>query len=275
MFRIPDEIGDDKAILLSDIFPTGYFGAELAEIKPGDTVAVFGCGPVGQFAIAGARLLGASRILAVDDVPDRLETARRQGAECIDFNEEDPVEAIRRLTGGIGCDRAIDAVGVDAEAPSRGPARERADKEEGRFKQEVDELAPQTHPSGFNWQPGDAPSLVLEWAVDVLAKAGTLSIIGVYPETARTFPIGKAMMKNLTLKMGNCNHRKYVPKLMDMVRTGQFDPLTILPREEPFTSVLHAYKAFDTHRPGWMKVQLDVGRFGFERDEQQLPPMRH
>lgn len=111
-------LDDDRAILLSDIFPTGYFGAELAEIKPGDTVAVFGCGPVGQFAIASAKLLGAGRILAIDTVPDRLDMARTQGAEVIDFNAEDPVETIRRLTGGIGVDRAIDAVGVDASAVS-------------------------------------------------------------------------------------------------------------------------------------------------------------
>jgi threonine dehydrogenase-like Zn-dependent dehydrogenase len=110
LVKLPDEVDDDQAIMISDIFPTGYFGAELAEIAPGDAVAVFGCGPVGQFAIASAKLLDAGRILAVDSVLSRLDMARDQGAEVIDFSREDPVEAIRRLTHGIGVDRAIDAV---------------------------------------------------------------------------------------------------------------------------------------------------------------------
>jgi threonine dehydrogenase-like Zn-dependent dehydrogenase len=126
MVKLPDEVDDDEAVLLSDIFPTGYFGADIAEITDGDTVAVFGCGPVGQFTILSARLLGAGRILAVDSIPSRLEMARAQGAEVIDFNSEHPVEAIQRLTGGIGVDRAIDAVGVDAERPKSGPAAREA-----------------------------------------------------------------------------------------------------------------------------------------------------
>ncbi len=115
--KLPSKISDDQAILLSDIFPTGYFGAELAEIKPGDTVAVFGCGPVGQFAIASALLLGAGQVFAIDHLEDRLHMARQQGAEVINFDKEDPVATLRRLTAGIGVDRAIDAVGVDAEQP--------------------------------------------------------------------------------------------------------------------------------------------------------------
>ena len=114
LIKIPDAITDDQAILLSDVFPTGYFGAEMAEITPGDTVAVFGCGPVGQFAIASALLLGAARVFAIDHLPDRLDMARCQGAEVINFDIEDPVATLQRLTGGIGVDRAIDAVGVDA-----------------------------------------------------------------------------------------------------------------------------------------------------------------
>src|SRR5690606_589021 len=115
LIKLPSEITDDQAILLSDIFPTGYFGAEMAEITPGDTVAVFGCGPVGQFAIASAKLMGAARVFAIDRLPDRLQMARAQGAEVINFEEENPVSAIERMTNGIGVDRAIDAVGIDAE----------------------------------------------------------------------------------------------------------------------------------------------------------------
>lgn len=123
LVNLPDEISDEDAILISDIFPTGYFGADIAEIRDGDTVAVFGCGPVGQFAILSATLLGAGRLLAIDGHDHRLAIARGQGAEVINFNREDPVQAIKRLRGGIGVDRAIDAVGVDAERPKEGPGR--------------------------------------------------------------------------------------------------------------------------------------------------------
>src|SRR5689334_3549549 len=125
LVKLPTEISDDQAILLSDIFPTGYFAADLAEIKPGDTVAVFGCGPVGQFAIASARLMRAGRIIAVDGKEDRLAAARRQGAEVVNFEREDPVKTILALTGEIGVDRAIDAVGVDAQHAHHGPAKAR------------------------------------------------------------------------------------------------------------------------------------------------------
>jgi threonine dehydrogenase-like Zn-dependent dehydrogenase len=257
LVKLPDEVSDNQAILLSDIFPTGYFGAELAEVEPGDTVVVFGCGPVGQFAIVSAKLLGAGRILAVDTIPSRLDMARGQGAEIIDYNAEDPVETIRRLTGGIGADRAIDAVGVDANRPEKGPAAKKSAQLKSQFRQEVRDVAPETNPDGDNWQPGDAPSQVLNWAVEALAKAGTLSIIGVYPQTARSFPIGQAMNKNLTLQMGNCPHRKYLPKLVNLVRSGVVDPEKVLTRIEPLTNVIDAYKAFDERQPGWMKVELE------------------
>jgi len=257
LVKLPHEVSDEQAILVSDIFPTGYFGAETAEIKAGDTVVVFGCGPVGQFAIASAKLFHASRVLAVDTVPSRLEMARAQGAEVIDFNAEDPVEAIRRLTGGIGVDRAIDAVGVDANRPHHGPAAQQAKQQKAQFQQELKEVAPETNPQGDSWHPGDAPSQALIWAVQALAKAGTLSIIGVYPLTARSFPIGMAMNKNLTIQMGNCPHRKYIPLLIDLVHSGVIDPSAILTRIEPMTSVIEAYKAFDQRQPGWMKVQLE------------------
>ena len=259
LVKLPQEVTDDQAIMISDIFPTGYFGADIAEIEPGDTVAVFGCGPVGLFAIASAKLLGAGRIIAIDTISSRLEMAREQGAEIIDYNAEDPVEMIRELTGGIGVDRAIDAVGVDANAPENGPAAEKAQKQAQQFKQEVEQIAPETNPQGGNWHPGNAPSQALEWAVQGLAKAGTLSIIGVYPPTQKSFPIGMAMNKNLTINMGNCNHRKYIPPLVDMVRDGTVDPAKILTQVEPMMSVLDAYKAFDRRQPGWVKVELVPG----------------
>jgi threonine dehydrogenase-like Zn-dependent dehydrogenase len=117
-------------------------------------------------------------------------------------------------------------------------------------------VAPKTNPQDGNWEPGDAPSQALTWAVETLAKAGSLSIIGVYPETAQTFPIGKAMNKNLTLKMGNCHHRKYIPKLLDKVVAGVLDPEKVLTQREPLTDVISAYQAFDQRQPGWIKVEL-------------------
>ncbi len=259
LVKLPQDVTDAQAILLSDIFPTAYFGAEIAEIEPGDTVAIFGCGPVGQFAIASAQILGAGRILAVDTIPSRLEMARELGAEVIDFNAEDPVEIIQTLTGGIGVDRAIDAVGVDATRPDRGPAAEQAQQQAQEFQQELKQIAPETNPQGGNWHPGNAPSQALTWAVEALAKAGTLSIIGVYPPTHRFFPIGMAMNKNLTINMGNCNHRKYIPMLVDMVESGTVDPEQILTQQEPLMSAIDAYKAFDQRQPGWVKVELIPG----------------
>lgn len=256
LVKLPDGVSDEQAIMLSDIFPTGYFGADNAEITDGDTVAVFGCGPVGQFAIASAQLMGAGRVLAVDCLEDRLAMARAQGAEPINYESEDPVQTIKELTGGVGVDRTIDAVGVDANRPHRGPAAEKAKSEEGEFQQEREAIAPERKPSNGSWHPGDAPSQVLQWGVTSLAKAGTFSIIGVYPETAKVFPIGMAMNKNLTLKMGNCNHRRYIPHLVELVRAGAVDPKLILTKVEPIQAALDAYKAFDARQPGWLKVEL-------------------
>jgi len=200
LVKLPDEVADDEAILISDIFPTGYMAAEMAEVEPGRTVAVFGCGPVGQFTIASLKLLGAGRIFAIDTIPSRLEMARAQGAEVIDFNAEDPVEKLKELTAGIGVDRAIDAVGVDANMPHKGPGARSVKPRREKLEAEVKEIAQEINPKAGNWEPGDAPSLVLDWATEALAKAGTLSIIGVYSDASRTFPIGTAMNKNLTIE---------------------------------------------------------------------------
>lgn len=226
---LPEEIDDNRAILLSDVFPTGYFGADIARIEPGHTVAVFGCGPVGLFAVLSAHLFRAGRVFAIDHRMDRLEMARGLGAEVIDFSADDPVEVIVELTGGIGVDRVIDAVGVDAEKKTNGHQL---------------------------WEPGDAPTQALEWAVQCLAKAGTLSVIGVYPPTVRAFPIGDAMMKNLKLHMGNCNHRRYIPELVDLVLAGAVDPLAVLTEREPMVSAIDAYEHFDRRDAGWVKVEL-------------------
>jgi threonine dehydrogenase-like Zn-dependent dehydrogenase len=138
-----------------------------------------------------------------------------------------------------------------------GPAAAKESKQHAKeFQEELEKVAPKQNPDGPLWQPGHAPSQALLWAVDAVAKAGTLSIIGVYPEQARSFPIGKAMGKNLTIKMGNCNHRRYIPMLVDLVRSGRCDPATILTQREPLIAALDAYKSFDLRKPGWVKVEL-------------------
>lgn len=256
MVKLPDAVSDDQAILISDIFPTGWFGAEMAEIHNGHTVAVFGCGPVGQFTIASAMLMNAGRVIAVDHRDDRLDMARRQGAEIVNFDKEDPVEAILSLTGGIGVDRAIDAVGVDAEHAHAGPAAQKAEEQKSLFEQELKQVAPEQHPKGDLWRPGDGPSQALQWAVGAVAKAGTVAIIGVYPPSMNFFPIGEAMNKNLRLNMGNCHHRRYALQLVELVRTGAIDPTAVLTKAEPLQSVIEAYEAFDRRKPGWVKVEL-------------------
>ena len=255
LVKLPRQVTDDQAIMLSDIFPTGYQGADMANIRRGDTVAVFGCGPVGQFAIASALLMGAGRVIAVDGNASRLAMARAQGAEAVNFEEELPPKVIMELTGGVGVDAAIDAVGVDAEHAHHGPAAAQAALNAKEFKREVEQAAPDAKPR-TGWVPGDAPSQALRWAVEGLAKAGTLSIIGVYPPTFEAFPIGQAMNKNLKLNMGNCNHRKYLPELVRLVASGAFDPEQVLTQREPLTDVLGAYEAFNARKPGWVKVEL-------------------
>jgi threonine dehydrogenase-like Zn-dependent dehydrogenase len=252
LVRLPEDVTDEQAILISDIFPTGYFGAELAEVSDGNTVVVFGAGPVGVFAVVSANLLGAGRVIVVDQHADRLAMARRAGAETVDFSAEDPIDAIRELTGGIGPDRAIDAVGVEAERIDS----ERTETSDREFAAEVDEVAPERDDTG-EFLPGGAPSMVLRWAVRSLAKAGTLGIIGVYPPQAQNFPIGEAMNKNLTVKMGNCNHRRYVPRLVELVRAGVVDPRTVITQLDEISDAVEAYKAFDDRRPGWLKVELE------------------
>lgn len=252
---VPDEISDDQAILMSDILPTGWFGADLAQIEQGDHVLVFGCGPVGLMAIASAQVMGG-RVIAVDRLPDRLDKARALGAEVIDFDEVDVADAVLKLTDGDGARRVIDAVGVDAQHAHAGPDEPGV---LGKAKELVEQYAiePMARKFSSTFQGGDNPSQVLDWAVECVAKGGTISIIGVYPPTDRTFPIGMAMNKNVTLRMGNANHRRYYDVLIEHVRSGRLDPVRILTQTEPMTGAIDAYKAFDERQPGWIKVELE------------------
>jgi threonine dehydrogenase-like Zn-dependent dehydrogenase len=255
---LPDSITDDQAIMLSDIYPTAWFGCRLAEVADGDTVLVLGAGPVGQLAVTSAFQQGAGRVLVVDGIQSRLEQARARGAEAIDFNREHPVEVVQELTGGIGVDRVVDDVGVDAQRPRSGPAADEADEHADTHDQQRAQVAPEQNPQGSTWVPGDAPPQALEWAVQAVAKAGSIGVIGVYPPQMTAFPTGAAMNKNLTVKAGNCNHRRYLPHLVDLVRTGAVDPSSLMTQLEDIPDVLDAYASFDRREQGWTKVVLDA-----------------
>jgi threonine dehydrogenase-like Zn-dependent dehydrogenase len=168
------------------------------------------------------------------------------------------VQTILELTRGIGVDRVIDAVGVDAERAHEGPAKVKGETSK-RFDRVLSEVTGgQPGQDREHWRPGDGPSQVLEWAIESLDKAGTLAIIGVYPPTMRSFPIGQALNKNLTIQMGNCNHRRYMPMLLDLVSSGAIDPVRVLTQVEPMTDIIEAYMAFDDRRAGWTKVAIEA-----------------
>lgn len=255
LVKLPEEIIDDQAILMSDILPTSYMAAVMAEIKPSDTVAIFGCGPVGLFAITCAQHLGAGRVFAIDNVDSRLEMARTHGAEIIHFDREDPIAVLKELTQGSGPDRTIDAVGVDAGTARKGPA---ADPEAAaKFASELKEIAQEGTPDDKAFQPGGAPSQALKWAIESVAKAGTVSVIGVYSAPVQHFPIEQILEKNLTLKAGNCNHRRYMPEMIELVRSGVIRPEQFLTQKEPMQSAIDAYRSFAEHERGWIKVKLE------------------
>lgn len=258
LVKIPDGVTDDQAIMVSDVLPTGWFGARLAQVREGDTVVVFGAGVVGQCAIASAKRQGAGRVLVVDGIAERLETARRQNAEPIDFNAEDPIAVIQELTGGIGADRVIDAVGVDAQRPTRGPAAENLPVPEEVFEAERAAAAPEGNTDQGQWLAGDAPSLVARWATKAVAKAGSIGVIGVYPMTFSAFPIGEVMNRNLTVQAGNCPHRRFVPKLLGMVGSGALDPTTFITQLTDPMSMVDAYREFDLRHDGWLKTVVPI-----------------
>lgn len=255
LIKLPDNISDDDALLCSDIFPTGYMGAEIADVKEGDSVAVFGCGPVGLMAIASAKLLGASQIFAIDTITDRLQLAAKLGAVTIDYEKADPIKALKDRTGGFGPDAVIDAVGVDAQGAHHGPAADRSvmGTVENVIEQKI--VAPQSVMFGDQWRQGDAPGQVLMWAVEAVRKSGVVSIIGVYPQTAKFFPIGLAMQKCLTVRAANCSHAKYIPICLKAVESG-FYPSQVISRISNITGVIECYEHFDKREPGWTKVEL-------------------
>ncbi|MCP9237612.1 zinc-dependent alcohol dehydrogenase [Lewinella sp. JB7] len=234
--KIESDLPDEKVLFLSDIFPTGYMAAENAQIEEGDTVAIWGCGPVGQFAIQSAWMMGAGRVIAIDQVAERLAMARNHGkAETIDFSETDVLEKLKEMTGGRGPDRCIDAVGAESHAANQVTAA-------------ADDLKQTLH------LQSDHP-YVLQQAIMACRKGGTLSVPGVYAQ-AVTIPFGAAMNKGLTFKMGQTHVQRYLQPLLDKIMAGEIDPSFLITHTEPLEKAPEMYKAFRDKKDGCIKVVL-------------------
>lgn len=236
--KVPDALTDEQALFLSDIFPTGYMAAENAEIEPGDTVAVWGCGPVGQFAIQSAWMMGAGRVIAIDQVAERLAMAQKHGrAETIDFSDDDVdvYETLMEMTGGRGPDRCIDAVGAESHAAN--DAKALVDKAKAAVHMQSD------HP------------YVLQQAIKSCRKGGTISVPGVYA-AAVTIPFGAAMNKGLTFKMGQTHVQRYLEPLMQKIIDGDIDPSFVITHTASLDDAPKMYDTFRDKKDDCIKVVL-------------------
>ncbi|MDI1436021.1 zinc-dependent alcohol dehydrogenase [Polyangium sorediatum] len=233
-FEVPEGLPDERVLFASDALPTGYMGADLCNIQRGDVVAVWGCGGVGQMAILSAFLLGAERVIAIDRFPERLAMARdRAGAEILDYEQVDVREALREMTGGRGPDACIDCVGMEAHGTGIDYAYDRV-KQAVRLET-------------------DRPT-VLRQAILACRKGGTVSIMGVYGGFVDKFPMGAAMNKGLTLKMGQQHGQRYIPRLLEHIRKGEIDPSYLLTHRARLADGQAAYDTFKEKRDGCMRV---------------------
>jgi threonine dehydrogenase-like Zn-dependent dehydrogenase len=235
--KIEDGLPDEQVLFLSDIFPTGYMGAEMCDIKPGDVIAVWGAGPVGLFAIASAYLLGAERVIAIDRFSYRLAKARDQAnAETIDYEEVDVQEALRELTGGRGPDACIDAVGLESHHHA-GPvyAYDRV-KQAARLET-------------------DRPFALRE-AIMACRNGGTVSIIGVYGGFIDKFPIGSLMNRSLTVKTGQCHVQRYLRPLLERIQNGEIDPSFVISHTMSLSDAPKGYEMFKNKEDHCTKVVL-------------------
>jgi threonine dehydrogenase-like Zn-dependent dehydrogenase len=234
--KIPDGLTDEQVLFLTDIFPTGYMAAENCNIQPGDTVAIWGCGPVGQFAIASARMLGAERVIAIDRFPERLQMAKERGqAEVINYEEIDAGEALKEMTGGRGPDACIDAVGMEAHGTD---AMALYDKVKQAVKLET-----------------DRPT-VLRQAIVACRKGGTVSVPGVYGGFIDKMPMGAVVNKALTLKSGQTHVHRYLRPLLDRIQNGEIDPSFVITHRLSLEDAPHAYKIFKKKEENCIKVVL-------------------
>ena len=236
--NIENDLPDEKLLFLSDIFPTGYMAAENAQIQENDTVAVWGCGPVGQFAIASAFMLGAGRVIAIDRFPERLELARALGAIVVDYSEEDlsVLTALKDLTGGIGPDACIDAVGLEAHSADL----------QGMYDVVKTTLMLETD------RPG-----VLRQAIQAVRKGGTLSIPGVYGGLLDKVPFGAAFGKGVTMKMGQTNMHTYMKPLLERIEKGQIDPSYIVSHRISLEEAPEMYKVWRDKKQNVTKIVID------------------
>jgi threonine dehydrogenase-like Zn-dependent dehydrogenase len=235
LLKIPDGLTDEQVVFLTDIFPTGYMAAENCDIQPGDIVAIWGCGPVGQFAIRSAYMLGAERVIAIDRVPERLQMAKDGKAEILNFEEIDVGEALKEMTGGRGPNAVMDAVGMEAHGIGL----------EGLYDQAKQAVRLES----------DRPH-VLRQAIVACRKGGTVSIPGVYGGFVDKIPMGAAMNKGLTFKMGQTHVHKYLRSLLERVQNGDIDPSFVITHSLSLEQAPHGYEIFKHKQDNCIKVVL-------------------
>jgi threonine dehydrogenase-like Zn-dependent dehydrogenase len=235
--KVPDGMPDEQVLFLSDILPTGYMGAEMCDLKGGEVVAVWGAGPVGQFAIASARLLGAEQIIAIDRFPYRLQMAyEKAGAtDIINYEQEDVLETLKALTGGRGPDACIDAVGMEAHSPRIDYAYDRA-KQAMRLET-------------------DRP-LALREAIMACRNGGVVSVIGVYGGFVDKFPMGSVMNRGLTIRSGQCHVQRYMRPLLERIQAGELDPSFVITHRLPLDEAPRGYELFKHKQDDCVKVVL-------------------
>jgi len=234
--KVPDDLADDQVLFLSDILPTGYMAAEMCGIEPGDVVAVWGCGPVGQFAIKSAYLLGAERVIAIDRFDYRLDVARRGGgAETLNYEETDIHEALEEMTGGRGPDHCIDAVGMEGHAPGIAFA--------------YDNLKTNL------FMETDRP-VALRQAIMACRSGGTVSVAGVYGGFIDKFPMGAIVNRSLTIKSGQCHVQRYMRPLLELIRAGEIDPSYIISHHLKLSEAADGYEMFFRKQDDCLKVVL-------------------
>ncbi len=236
--KIPDGIEDERVLFLSDIYPTGWMAAENAQIQPGDTVAIWGCGPVGLFAIKSAILQGAGRVIAIDRHPNRLALAKANGAEVLNYHEVKVREALLEMTAGLGPDSCIDAVGMESHGFS-------PDNIIDAVKQETRLGTDRPH--------------VLRETIMAVRKGGTVSVPGVYGGVADKWPVGAFMEKGLTLKTGQTHVQRYLPQLLQLVLDGKIDTTDLISHRLPLEQAAEGYKNFKENQNEWTKVVLKPG----------------
>jgi threonine dehydrogenase-like Zn-dependent dehydrogenase len=235
---IPDHLEDDKVLFLSDILPTGWMAAENADIQPDDTVAVWGCGPVGLFAIQSALVMGAAKVIAIDHYPHRLELARKLGAEIINFRETNVQEALMEMSGGIGVDAVIDSVGMEAHGFA-------IDNMLDIAKQKIGIGADRTS--------------ALKQAIMAVRKGGKVSIPGVYGGMTDKFPTGAIMEKGLQIRTGQTHVQKYLKDLLAKIEDGTLDTTFLISHRLPLEQAADGYKNFKQQQDTWTKVVLKPG----------------